>query len=435
MGISTQRASFITWRKDTGVPFHNFITWKDLRADDIVKAWDKSVTVNFLKFFSYCLYLTTRNQRYLAGSKLRISNLLVTFRLLWAIKNIPELKKCLEKNNVMFGTIETWLIYKFTKGKTYVTDISNASATGLYDPFLLQWNTLCCLIFDIPMKILPKVVNCDYDFGFVDKEILGTTIPINCVMSDQSASLFGSCCFHYGNVKLTMGTGSFLNVNTGCKAYGSHSEVYPLVAWKMNDGDTIFMQETSSNDTGSLIEWIINTELIKNAPESSEIAESAQGNNGVYFIPAFSGFWLPINDPNATSGFIGVTPTSTKCHLVRAVLESIVFQIYLMVNVMIKERVGKFKKIRVDGGVSKNDFILSSLASILDMEIERTISTEMSVQGVTYVAGIKAGLWTKEYLSKLPQDKTFTPDLKKRQYFKKEFETWMRAVERFTKWN
>ncbi|XP_025835701.1 putative glycerol kinase 5 [Agrilus planipennis] len=254
-------------------------------------------------------------------------------------------------------------------------------------------------------------------------------------MSDQSASLFGSCCFHYGNVKLTMGTGSFLNVNTGCKAYGSHSEVYPLVAWKMNDGDTIFMQETSSNDTGSLIEWIINTELIKNAPESSEIAESAQGNNGVYFIPAFSGFWLPINDPNATSGFIGVTPTSTKCHLVRAVLESIVFQIYLMVNVMIKERVGKFKKIRVDGGVSKNDFILSSLASILDMEIERTISTEMSVQGVTYVAGIKAGLWTKEYLSKLPQDKTFTPDLKKRQYFKKEFETWMRAVERFTKWN
>ncbi|KAK5648337.1 hypothetical protein RI129_003229 [Pyrocoelia pectoralis] len=437
LGISTQRATFTIWRKDNGRPFHNFITWKDLRSDALVKQWEKSFILKSFRMGCYGIYLLTRNKRYLAGSKLKLANTQVTMRLLWALKNVRNVKHAVENGNAMFGTVDTWLIYKLTGGRKHVTDITNASATGFFDPFILNWSLVATHILHIPSNILPEIVSNDYSFGYTAKSIFGISVPIKCVISDQSASMFGSCCFEMGDTKITLGTGTFLDVNTGSSPLGCNNGLYPLVGWNINNKITYFI-EGASNDTGSLIQWALSAGIIENPHDSGTLASAVENTDGVYFIPAFSGLGPPFMDDNAASGYIGLKATSTKHHMIRALLESIVYRITLLYNLMLKETNFKVQSIWVDGGVSNNDFVCQLLANILGIDVHRPSTTEMTILGVSFITGLKIGMWKNgTELKKLRSlNCTFKPSIDVAVYEEciKEFKVWLKAVERFKLW-
>jgi putative glycerol kinase 5 len=434
LGISTQRATFLTWSRDTGEPFHNFITWKDIRAKKLCKDLNASPTVKLFRYAAYSLYLVTRSDRFLTGSRLKLASNHVTGRLLWTLQNIPELKSAISQNNVMFGTIDTWLLYKLTKGNLHVTDISNASATGFFDPFVFEWGSWAKVVLGIPESILPQVVPNDFDFGETAQEIFGTSLPIRCVMADQSSSMFASCCFNVDDIKVTLGTGAFLDVNTATKIHTSVTGIYPLIGWKISD-NTVNIGEVACNDCGSFVQWLLSIGLISNPSEIYEMVTSVEDSDGVCFIPAFSGFGPPINDELAGSGFIGIKPTTTNKHLVRSVLEGIVYRVVLAYQTLKRERNREYSKIIVDGGVAKNDFVCQTLADLTGIIVERLDSTEMSVLGVGFLAGIKTGVWDgKADLNKLNKtEKSFKPKIHSEMCMN-QFSKWSNAIKRFTSW-
>ncbi|CAL7939610.1 unnamed protein product [Xylocopa violacea] len=329
LGISTQRSTFITWNLKDGKHYHNFITWKDLRADSMVKEWNSSITMKLMRLGSQILYTITRRKRFLACSVFKFMNTQMTLRLLWVLQHVPGLQEAANSGNAVFGGVDSWLLYKLT-GK-HVTDVSSASATGLFDPFIMCWSGVLINLLKIPLSIFPEVVDTSRNFGVTSKEIFGIEIPILCSMADQSASLFGSRSTQPGSFKITMGTGTFVNVNTGSKPHASVTGLYPLVGWRIND-ELVYMVEGASNDTGTLIEWAQKIGLINQPDETASIASSVNDTDGVYFVPAFSGLQAPINDYSAATGFIGMKPTTEKSHIVRSLLERLMEECPKMIS-------------------------------------------------------------------------------------------------------
>lgn len=252
IGISTQRGSFTTWNSKDGRHYHNFITWKDLRADDLVKEWNSSIIMRILKIGSKILYTFSRNKRFLGMSVFKFMNTQMSLRLVWVLQHVPGLQEAMNDGNVLFGGIDSWLLYKFT-GK-HVTDISSASATGIFDPFIKCWSSSMINLLKLPHDIFPQVVETSGNFGSTPKDLFGVEIPILCSTTDQSASLFGSMCMQPGDLKITMGTGTFLNVNTGDIPHASVAGLYPLIAWQTGD-ELVYMAEGAWNETGGTIEW------------------------------------------------------------------------------------------------------------------------------------------------------------------------------------
>ncbi|KAL0278744.1 UNVERIFIED_CONTAM: hypothetical protein PYX00_000474 [Menopon gallinae] len=435
LGISVQRSSFTTWNRETGVAFHNIVTWRDIRAEKIVYNLNNSLLMKSMRIVSRFLYYVTRNERYLLGSRMKVMNTQVTPRLLWHLQNNYRLKEAVEKNNAQFGTLDTWLIYKLTGGKLHATDPSNASCTGFFDPFTMSWATWAFHVLHIPAKILPEVMDTADDFGSTSPDLFGAAIPIRSCVADQSASLFGNCCFSRGNIKITLGTGSFVDVNTGDCPHASLSGVYPVVAWRLRD-ETTYMAEGGSNDTGTTIKWAQKIGIIENPTDSSDLANSVRDTDGVCFVPSFSGLQAPVNDGLAAAGLIGIKPTTSKAHMIRAILESIVFRIEQLFQVMKSELDADFKVIRVDGGVSKNDFVCQLIADLTGTVVERADSTEMSVLGAVFLAGISAGVWeTKSDLLSLRQvRKTFRPRERVNEDYAERVQLWQNAVNRFLRW-
>lgn len=435
-GISCQRNTFITWKKSTGEPYHNFITWKDIRANSIVNEINSSAKLKLLRFFSKVIYTITRNKRFLAGSILKMSDNQIPARLVWVLRNLPAVSDDIKINDVAFGTIDTWLLYKLTDGLLHVTDISNASATGLFDPFTLSWADWAFQLYNIPRNIFPKVVDsAGKHFGFISEKICFPPVPIYSCMADQSASLFGSCCFKDGDIKVTMGTGTFLNMNTGKNPHSSFQGLYPLVGWKFQN-ELVYIAEGASNDTGVLIKWTQDLDILGDPSECSAVAQSVEDNGGVYFIPAFNGLQAPINDVKAAAGFIGLKPTTRSAHLLRAVLESIVFRVIQLFTIFKDEINTTFSSVKVDGGVSSNDFILQLLADFINVPVHRPSCVEMSAVGAAFLAGLIAEIWKdKEDLMAISKDiRTFLPQKHSLRCKKNDYETWSKAIKRFTDW-
>ncbi|RZF44686.1 hypothetical protein LSTR_LSTR000638 [Laodelphax striatellus] len=438
MGISCQRGTFITWNKTTGQPYHNFITWQDIRADSLVQQWNKSITMKALRTGSKCLHLITRNRRFLAGSVLRLMNAQVTLRLVWVLQNVAGVQEAAKRGDLCFGTVDTWLLQRLTgRSDLFVTEVSCASATGLFDPFTMSWASWAFSLFKLPLNMMPKV--CDSSgrhFGETDANLFGAPIQIASLLSDQSASLFGSCCFQEGDAKVTIGTGSFLNVNTGRKPHASIAGLYPVVGWKVSDM-LVFVAEGLSKDAGTLICWSQSMGLLGNDPsESMKIATSVSDNDGVYFVPAFSGIQAPINDDKSAAGFLGVKRTSRPPHFLRAVLESIAFRIVQMHSSLVDETSYKIDKIRVDGGVSRNDFVVQLISDLTNTTVERAKSSEMSVLGAANFAGLEAGIWKDqdELKSLRKVDREFEPRKDVASEYDSVFNNWKKAVGRFTGW-
>ncbi|XP_051553087.1 putative glycerol kinase 5 isoform X1 [Myxocyprinus asiaticus] len=440
LGISTQRATFMNWDRNTGKPFHNFITWQDLRAAELVRSWNRSCTMKMVHGVLKMLHFITRQKRFLAASLVVFTTQHVSLRLVWALNNIPQLRQAIEDGTCYFGTMDTWLLYKLTKGTVHATDYSNASATAIFDSYQLCWSGFLCSLLSIPLSILPSVQNTSHNFGSSDPSIFGVPIPIMSVMADQQAAMFGECCFDTGDVKITMGTGTFMDINTGNKPHTSVAGLYPLVGWKIG-ADVVYLAEGNAAGTGAAIKWAQDLELFSNVKETEAIATSVEDSDGVYFVPSFSGLQAPLNDPKACASFMGLKPSTTKSHLVRAILESVAFRNKQLYDVMLRETRIPITKIRADGGVCTNDFIMQLTADLLGRKIARPTHYDMSCLGAAFVAGLGTGFWrNQEELKKLQNtDQLFLPQRCKAEGDKKGqygdvLQSWEMALQRSMHW-
>ncbi|XP_043330147.1 putative glycerol kinase 5 isoform X2 [Cervus canadensis] len=288
LGISTQRATFITWDKKTGKHFHNFISWQDLRAIELVKSWNNSLLMKLIHSSCRILHFFTRSKQFLAASLFTFTTQHVSLRLAWILQNLTEVRKAVEEENCCFGTVDTWLLHKLTKGSEFATDFSNASTTGLFDPYEMCWSKIITSLLSIPLSLLPPVKDTSHNFGSVDEEIFGVPIPIVALVADQQSAMFGECCFQTGDVKLTMGTGTFLDINTGNKPQQSVGGFYPLIGWKIGQ-EVVCLAEGNAGDTGTAIAWAQQLDLFTDAAETEKMAKSLEDSEGVYFVPSFSG--------------------------------------------------------------------------------------------------------------------------------------------------
>ncbi|KAH9487677.1 putative glycerol kinase 5 [Bulinus truncatus] len=434
MGITTMRATFVTWDSDTGEPFHNFISWQDLRAADYVSIWNKSYTLRTLNTGAKLLHLLLRRKRHLAASVLRFMTKQVTMRLLWALDNFPAIRKRAAVGKALFGCIDSWLLWKLTGGKVHATDYSCASSTGLFDPFQMEWSSIVCGMLNIPMTIFPVINDTSGDFGATDSEIFGFQVPITAVVADQQGAMFGQCCFEVGDVKCTMGTGTFLDLNTGDKPHASIAGLYPLVGWKIKD-ELVFIAEGQCADTGNIVDWIKSVGVISDVAESSNLAESVPDSGGVVFVPAFSGLQAPFNDDKAVTALFGLNPNTTRAHIVRAVLESFAFRFKALYETVLTETKTPFSHVRVDGGVANNDFLVQLMADLVDQTIDRSQHGDMSCLGAAFLAGLSKGIWKeKKELSALRKsDKVFESQHNWHR-LKLLYHQWENAVHRSQNW-
>lgn len=431
IGISTQRASFLLWDKNTGKIYSNIITWQDKRCVEYVEKKNKSFYFRFLRGISKFIYLFSRSIRLLTFSTIKFTTDHTSMRTGYFLETHPEVKELISnpKTNIIWGTIDTWILWNLTEGRVHATDYTNAH-TGLLDPFKLVWNPLYLKPLGIPEYILPEIRDTRGDFG--KTKLFGGEIPITCLIGDQMASLFGQCCFNVGDMKVTNGTGSFVDLNTGPKSYASKRKLYPLIAWHVNE-QTTYMTEGFSHNTGNIIDWIQEElNLFSDPSETEKMASSIDDTDGVFFLPTFTtGLSFPYWDPTARGNLFGVNLETKKEHIIRAVLEGICFRIKDIVEGIIKDTKIPVKKIKADGGVSQNKFVLQFLSDILRMEVEHSANPETTALGAAFMAGLAAGFWKshEDLLQIRKVDKVYTPQMSE-EVRKKKYSYWKDIVTR-----
>lgn len=418
ISICTQRASFLLWDKETGKPVSNIITWQDKRAAAYAEKMSNKFLLKAVRGVTKVLSLFSKNPKFITASLLRFNSDYASARTGFFLEENPEIARQIRiKKPIIWGTIDTWILWNLTEGKVHATDYSNASATGLLDPFDLVWNSLIYdKMFKIPEHILPEIRDTRGDFGST-KLIGGGEIPIRAVIADQQASLFGQCCFEKGDMKVTNGTGSFVDINTGSLPFASKRKLYPLVAWRVN-GEATYMLEGMSHNTGNIIDWIQESlELFDDPAETEKMANSVESTNGVYFLPTFtSGISFPYWDPTARGNIFGISLSTKKEHIIRAVLEGICFRIKDFVEGIMKDTKIPVNMIKADGGVSQNKFVLQFLADILGIEVHHSAETETTALGAAFMAGLETGFYNSlddlKEISKV--DKVYSPEMEKK---------------------
>eukprot|EP01119_Soliformovum_irregulare_P019953 TRINITY_DN6408_c0_g2_i2.p1 TRINITY_DN6408_c0_g2~~TRINITY_DN6408_c0_g2_i2.p1 ORF type:complete len:520 (-),score=121.83 TRINITY_DN6408_c0_g2_i2:41-1423(-) len=438
IGISNQRNTFVTWDKTNSKPAHNFISWQDTRGAMISTDLNNSYLLAGLRSLSAIAHKITGGQRWAAGTSIGFSTVQACVGLAWVLRNNEESMRLHREGKLLFGTIDSWLLWKMTEGTVHATEYSNISATGLWDPFIMNWNTFGIKLLGIPTSIFPKVLESSGEFGKLNPAVLGTSIPIAGICADNHAALFGQCCFQPGDVKCSLGTGCFMAMNTGDNAYASVHGLYPLVAWRFN-AKTVYMVEGVGKNAGGIIEWAKSCGFIDSIEAATETAQSISDTDGIYFVPGISGLSHPYLDDTATGLLLGLNRNSKKEQIVRAILESISFTIKDLASTIDLDIPDlKMKCVLVDGGVTHNEFIMQYAADLLNMEIRVASQKEMSSQGVAFLAGIWAGIWKQDELYKLnPESKIFSPnpDENSRNKNSERFSEWVRAVQRSLLWN
>ncbi|XP_074924591.1 glycerol kinase 5 isoform X5 [Chelonoidis abingdonii] len=331
------------------------------------------------------------------------------------------------------GTFITW--NKYNKQPMKVTAALEQLTLGCYiNSPKMCWSSVLSKLFSIPMSIYPPVEDTNHSFGSVDAEIFGEPIPIVALVADQQAAMFGECCFHEGDVKLTMGTGIFWDVNTGNHLHTPSAGLYPLIGWKIGK-EVVFLAEGNASDAGSTIKWAKELDLFTSVDETARMARSVVDSEGVCFVPSFSGLQVPVNDPCACASFMGLKPSTTRNHLIRAMLESIAFRNKQLYDTIVKEVRVPLTNIRADGGVSNNSFIMQMTSDLINKKIDKPVNTDMSCLGAAFLAGLALGFWTdKEQLKKLRRTEiVFEPQRDFGEY-KLAMDNWTKAVQRSLNW-
>ncbi len=380
VGITNQRETTVLWDKDTGYPIYNAIVWQCRRTADICEDLRE-------KGFEEHIINTTglKIDAYFSATKIK-----------WILDNVEGARKKAEEGKILFGTIDTWLIYNLTKGKVHATDYTNASRTMLYNIHNLKWDEKIMEALGIPKNILPEVVNSSGILGYMDKEILGKEIPIAGVAGDQQSALFGQGCYNVGEAKNTYGTGLFLLMNTGKEPIKSHNGLLTTIAYGI-DGKITYALEGSVFIGGAVVQWLRDElGMIQTAAETYQIATSVNDTNGVYIVPAFTGLGAPYWDMYAKGIITGITRGAKKAHIVRAALESICYQTKDLLDAIEDDSKIPLKELMVDGGACQNDFIMQFQSDILNCPVNKPNCIESTAMGAAFLAGLATGVWNSE---------------------------------------
>jgi len=439
LGMTTQRASFCLWHRDTGKPLCNFISWQDLRAVDICDEWNNSYNLAGVKLLSSVAHFISKKNRYASGKKFEFAPLQITPRLIWALRNTDGAEELMKQDKLMFGTMDTWLLWNLTGGKVHATDYSNASSTGIFDPYELDWNKFLITALGITsiLKLFPKVLPTSGFFGQTQECLFEAHIPITCLVADQQSAMFAECCFKKGDCKVTIGSGCFIDVNTGTTALAVQNGMYPLVAWKIGQQPCHFMLEAAVSTIGTGIEWASREMNLFKSPEDSEqLAESVEDTNGVCFVPAFTGLNMPEKNASARGTIIGIGTATKKEHIVRALLESVGYQCQQCFSSMKIDQPTLVinSPIKVDGGVAKNNFVNQFIADVTRTEVQRADNREMTALGAAFFAGIATGVWKLKELRDLRKvDRFYRPSVSE-EIIQKRYSQWEVAVNRSKNW-
>lgn len=397
IGITNQRETAIVWNKETGEPIYNAIVWQCRRTSDLADALkEKGLEESFRRKTGLII------DAYFSATKIK-----------WILDNVDGARQLAAEGKLLFGTVETWLIWKLTKGQVHVTDYSNASRTMLFNINTLEWDEDILAELDIPKSMLPTPMPSSCVYGYTDPSFFGDAIPIAGAAGDQQAALFGQTCFNEGEAKNTYGTGCFLLMNTGEKPVFSNNGLVTTIAWGL-DGKVNYALEGSIFVAGAAIQWLRDgMRLIDSAADSEYMATKVKGTHGCYVVPAFTGLGAPHWDQYARGTIVGITRGTNKNHIIRATLESIALQVCDVIDAMKADAGIEVRALKVDGGASANNFLMQFQADMLDAPVNRPACVESTAMGAAYLAGLAVGYWTsKEDVIKNQQlDRVFSPNM------------------------
>ena len=377
IGITNQRETTVLWDKETGRPVHKAIVWQCRRTAGYC---DELKKLGMAEFFRNKTGLVL--DAYFSATKLR-----------WLLDNAAGARERAEKGELLFGTVDSWIIWKLTGGKVHVTDYSNASRTMLFNIHTLKWDEEILRVLKIPQQILPEVKPSSHVYGYTDSKLFGREVPIAGAGGDQQCALFGQTCFGRGEVKNTYGTGGFMLMNTGTAPVNSHNGLVTTIAWGVDD-KVEYALEGSIFVAGAAVQWLRDElGLIRNAAESEVLAKSVPDANGCYVVPAFVGLGAPYWDQYARGAIVGLTRGVNRNHIVRATLESIAYQVNDVLMAMQEDSGMPITSLRVDGGACDNDFLMQFQADILNTSVVRPYCIETTAMGAAYLAGLAVGYW------------------------------------------
>ncbi|MGL1891358.1 MAG: FGGY family carbohydrate kinase [Spirochaetaceae bacterium] len=413
IAITNQRSTFTLWDSRDGEPLINFINWQDIRAMDTVRKMNRNPIWRTLRTVAFFIGRLIRNPLLIVTSMLKLNTDHTLCKLKWVLDNNPNIKEKCKKNEVMFGTIDSWLVYRLSGKKDHITDYTNAAATTLLNPFMMKWNTLFCKIFKIPMNILPKVCNTNDYLSNTDHTIFGKTIPVTCVVGDQQASLFGHRCFNKGDVKISLGSGAFVSMNVGYKPKFSTKGLFPLIAWTFK-GIPQYELEGQVATVGTFIDWVVDkVKLFKSPQELDKFATECTDSKGLFVVPTLTGIRFPYFKPELKASFSGLSLLTEKKHIARGIIEGIAHRVVDIIDGMETETKIAITSIRVDGGVTNSDVLMQCLADFSGKEIYRSDESDLASIGAAYFAGLAIGVWaSREEISqmKIPHKK-FMPSM------------------------
>ncbi|MFO8042408.1 MAG: glycerol kinase GlpK [Alkalispirochaeta sp.] len=420
IGITNQRETAIVWEKSTGKPIMNGIVWQDRRTAGIC---DQMKDDGFEEYVKENTGLVI--DAYFSGTKVK-----------WMLDNVPGAREKADKGELLFGTVDTWLIWKLTGGKVHVTDYSNASRTLMFNIKTLQWDEKLLKELTVPKSMLPEVKPSSEIYGHTDEKTFGgEKIPVAAAIGDQQGALFGQACFEVGMAKNTYGTGSFVLMNTGTERIASKTGLLTTIAWGL-DGKVEYALEGAIFVTGAAVQWLRDElKIVADAADTNYFASKVEDTNGVYMVPAFVGLGAPYWDQYARAAIVGITRGANRDHIVRATLESIAYQTRDVVDCMEKDSGIQGKELKVDGGAAMNDFLMQFQADVLGVPVMRPRIVETTARGSAFLAGLATGFWgnKSELVNAFELERKFEPtfDKAKREAL---YKGWQKAVKKAMDW-
>lgn len=420
IGITNQRETTVIWDKATGNPVYNAIVWQCRRTADLT---EKLVEEGYGDMIHSKTGLVL--DPYFSATKIR-----------WILDHIDHGQERAENGEILFGTIDTWLIWNLTRGKAHVTDYSNASRTMLYNIHNLEWDVNICSLLDIPSCMLPEVKASSYIYGETGSNYFGASIPISGAAGDQQCALFGQTCFEKGEAKNTYGTGAFVLMNAGDEAVLSKNGLVTTIAWGLEEGAVTYALEGSIFDAGSSVQWLRDSlRIVDSSVDTEYMAQRVDSTEGCYVVPAFTGLGAPYWDPNARGVIVGISRGTNKYHIIRATLESQAYLSNDVLHAMASDIGTPVKNLKVDGGASANNFLMQFQADISQIEVYRPRVLETTALGAAYLAGLAVGFWKdlEEIKTHWAVDQTFYPEMDLEERNRKNH-NWQAAVKRSLAW-
>ncbi|MCZ1010773.1 glycerol kinase GlpK [Streptomyces lydicus] len=422
IGITNQRETTLLWDRTTGEPVHNAIVWQDTRTDALCKELGRNVGQDRFRRETG-LPLAS----YFAGPKIR-----------WLLDNVEGLRERAERGDILFGTMDSWVIWNLTggvNGGVHVTDVTNASRTMLMNLHRLEWDQKILTSMEIPAAVLPEIKSSAEVYGRTTSGVLAG-VPVASALGDQQAALFGQTCFEQGEAKSTYGTGTFMLMNTGHEPVNSYNGLLTTVGYRIGEQEPVYALEGSIAVTGSLVQWMRDQMgLINSAAEIETLASTVEDNGGAYFVPAFSGLFAPYWRSDARGVIAGLTRYVTKAHIARAVLEATAWQTREITDAMTKDSGVELTALKVDGGMTSNNLLMQTISDFLDAPVVRPMVAETTCLGAAYAAGLAVGFWssTDELRANWRRAAEWTPrmDAATRD---REYKSWLKAVERSMGW-